>query len=95
VLDRLIAESHGNPLALVELPQGFHTGGTGRGVRLLNSATLPRRIEGGYQRQIAGLSPPARQVLLVAAAEPTGDPVLVWRAVERSASGRTWTSRRR
>jgi DNA-binding CsgD family transcriptional regulator len=87
VLDRLIAESHGNPLALVELPQGFTPAELAGGFGLLNSATLPRRIEGGYQRQIAGLSPPARQVLLVAAAEPTGDPVLVWRAVDRLGIG--------
>jgi DNA-binding CsgD family transcriptional regulator/tetratricopeptide (TPR) repeat protein len=83
VLDRLIAESHGNPLALVELPRGFTPAELAGGFGLFDSEALPRRIEESYRRQIAGLSPEARQVLLVAAAEPTGDPVLVWRAVDR------------
>ncbi|MET7752792.1 AAA family ATPase [Micromonospora sp. NPDC005367] len=83
VLDRLIAESHGNPLALLELPRGFTPAELAGGFGLLSAATLPRRIEESYRRQMAALSPSARQVLLVAAAEPTGDPVLVWRAVDR------------
>ena len=83
VLDRLIAESYGNPLALLELPRGFTPAELAGGFGLLSAATLPRRIEESYRRQLSGLSPSARQVLLVAAAEPTGDPVLVWRAVDR------------
>ncbi|NMO55523.1 helix-turn-helix transcriptional regulator [Actinoplanes sp. TBRC 11911] len=83
VLDRLIAESHGNPLALVELPRGFTPAELAGGFGLYDAEALPRRIEESYRRQIAGLAPQARQVLLVAAAEPTGDPVLVWRAVDR------------
>jgi DNA-binding NarL/FixJ family response regulator len=82
VLDRLIAESHGNPLALLELPRGFTPAELAGGFGLYE-ATLPTRIEESYRRQIAGLSEDARRVLLVAAAEPTGDPVLVWRAVDR------------
>ncbi|MFC7279297.1 AAA family ATPase [Paractinoplanes rhizophilus] len=82
VLDRVVAESHGNPLALLELPRGFTraelAGGFG-----LSPVVLPGRIEESFRRQIATLSPMTRQVLLVAAAEPVGDPVLVWRAVDR------------
>ncbi|HEY7047907.1 MAG TPA: AAA family ATPase [Jatrophihabitantaceae bacterium] len=82
VLARIVAESQGNPLALLELPRGFTpmelAGGFG-----LNSAELPRRIEESFRRQIATLSSATRRVLLVAAAEPVGDPVLVLRAVDR------------
>ena len=85
VLERIIAESRGNPLALQELPRGFtplELAGFG-----FSSTPLPQRIEESFQRQIATLSPPTRRVLLVAAAEPAGDPVLVLRAVERLGIG--------
>jgi DNA-binding CsgD family transcriptional regulator len=85
VLDRIIAESR-NPLALLELPRGFTpmelAGGFG-----LGSIALPRRIEESFRRQIATLPATRRHVLLVAAAEPVGDPVLVLRAVDRLGIG--------
>ena len=87
VLDRIIAESQGNPLALLELPRGFTPAELAGGFGLLSSAALPRRIEESFRRQIATLSPTTRQVLLVAAAEPVGDPVLVWRAVDQLGIG--------
>jgi hypothetical protein len=86
VLERIIAETQGNPLALLELPRGFTpmepAGGFG-----LSSTPLPRRIEESFRRQIATLPHSTRQVLLVAAAEPVGDPVLVLRAVDRLGVG--------
>ncbi len=82
VLKRIIAESHGNPLALLELPRGFTpmelAGGLG-----LSRIALPHRIEESFRRQIATLPPATRELLLVAAAEPVGDPVLVLRAADR------------
>lgn len=87
VLDRIIAESDGNPLALLELPRGFTPAELAGGFGLLRSATLPRRIEESFRRRIADLSDAARQVLLIAAAEPVGDPVLVWRAADRLGVG--------
>lgn len=83
VLDRIVAESQGNPLALLELPRGFTPAELAGGFGLLSSVALPRRIEESFRRQIATLSPDTPQVLLVATAEPVGDPVLVWRAAER------------
>ena len=83
VLDRIVAECQGNPLALLELPRGFTPAELAGGFGLLGTTALPRRIEESFRRQIAALSPTMRQVLLVAAAEPVGDPVLVWRAVDR------------
>lgn len=86
VLERIVAESHGNPLALLELPRGFTpmelAGGFG-----LGGVAVPHRIEESFRRQIATLSPATRRVLLVAAAEPVGDPVTVWRAVDRLGTG--------
>jgi tetratricopeptide (TPR) repeat protein len=86
VLERVIAESQGNPLALLELPRGFTpmelAGGFG-----LSTIALPRRIEQSFRRQIATLPTATRQVLLVAAAEPVGDPALVWRAVDQLGIG--------
>ncbi|MBO0850213.1 MAG: AAA family ATPase, partial [Pseudonocardia sp.] len=84
VLDRILAEAGGNPLALLELPRGFAptelAGGFGL---LLGGSRLPGWIEESFQRQVAPLPAGTRQLLLVAAAEPVGDPVLVFRAAER------------
>jgi DNA-binding CsgD family transcriptional regulator len=82
VAERIVAETRGNPLALLELPRELSpaqlAGGFG-----LPAATLPAGIEEGYARRLARLPQDARLLLLVAAAEPTGDPGLVWRAAER------------
>jgi DNA-binding CsgD family transcriptional regulator len=84
VLERIVAETRGNPLALLELTRGLSAtqlaGGFG-----LAPATVPltARIEQGYTRRLARLPHDARRLLLVAAADPVGDPALVWRAAER------------
>ncbi|OLT05715.1 hypothetical protein BJF90_01615 [Pseudonocardia sp. CNS-004] len=83
VLERVTAESQGNPLALLELPRGFTPAELAGGFGLFESVSVPRRIEESFHRQIEALSPVTRKVLLVAAAEPVGDPVLLWRAVDR------------
>jgi DNA-binding CsgD family transcriptional regulator len=85
MLERVTAESQGNPLALLELPRGFTPSELAGGFGLVGSVSVPRRIEESFHRQIEALSPATRQVLLVAAAEPVGDPVLLWRAVDRLA----------
>jgi DNA-binding CsgD family transcriptional regulator len=86
VLDRIVAETRGNPLALLELPNGLTSAGVAAGVAigfgLPSERTLPRRIEESYQRQLAPLPDATRRLLLLASADPTGDPVLVWRAAE-------------
>ncbi|NMO50126.1 helix-turn-helix transcriptional regulator [Actinoplanes sp. TBRC 11911] len=83
VFDRIIAECHGNPLALTELPRGFSSGELAGGFGFLSPEAVPRRIEESFRRQISALPPIARTMLLVAAVEPLGDPVLVWRALDR------------
>jgi DNA-binding CsgD family transcriptional regulator len=79
VRDRIVAESHGNPLALLELPR------TAGGFELLESGetSLPRRIEESFLTRAGTLPEQTRLLLLIAAAEPIGDPVLLWRAAER------------
>lgn len=81
VLERVLAETRGNPLAVLELPRVFTPMELASGFGL-SEGRLPQWIEQCYQRQIAPLPAETRQLLLVAAAEPLGDAVLVWRAAE-------------
>ena len=80
VLERIIAETRGNPLALLELPRGLSPTQLAGGFGLPTTATVSAGIEDGYTRRLARLPPDARRLLLVAAADPVGDPALVWRA---------------
>jgi AAA ATPase domain len=77
VLERIQAEARGNPLALLELPRGFRAADLAGGFALPVSVPLAGRIEASFRRRIATLPSPSRRLLLVAAAEPTGDPVLL------------------
>ncbi len=80
VRERLVAETRGNPLALLELPRGATPGELAGGFGLLDVPGLSGRIEDSFQRRFARLPAETQRLLLVAAAEPVGDPVLVWRA---------------
>jgi DNA-binding CsgD family transcriptional regulator len=80
VLDRIVAETNGNPLALLELPRGLSPAQLAGGFGLPVSVPLAGRIEESFRRRLAGIPSPSRRLLLVAAADPTGDAVLVWRA---------------
>jgi DNA-binding CsgD family transcriptional regulator len=82
VLEQIVSETHGNPLALLELPRGLSPARLGGGFGLPVSVPLSGRIEESFRRRFRRLPLPSRRLLLVAAAEPTGDPVLVWRAAE-------------
>jgi DNA-binding CsgD family transcriptional regulator len=87
VCDRIIAETRGNPLALLELPRGLTATQLAGGFGLLEAHTLPRRIEESFVSRLQALPDDARLLLLVAAAEPVGDPLLLWRAAERLGIG--------
>ena len=82
VLDRIVAETRGNPLALLELPRGLTptqlAGGFG-----LPPVPLSASIEESFMRRLATLPHDARRLLLVAAADPVGDPALLWGAAQR------------
>jgi DNA-binding CsgD family transcriptional regulator len=80
VRDRVVAETRGNPLALLELPRGIAPAELAGGFGMLSSMPLSGRIEESFQRREAPLPPATRLLLLLAAAEPVGDPALLWRA---------------
>ncbi|WP_328675243.1 helix-turn-helix transcriptional regulator [Streptomyces sp. NBC_00343] len=83
IRDRLVAETKGNPLALLELPRGLTITQLAGGFGLLNGDTLPGRIEQSFLSRIEALPDETRLLLLIAAAEPVGDPALVWSAAGR------------
>jgi AAA ATPase domain len=83
VSERIVAETRGNPLALLELPRGLTPPQLAGGFGLPDALPLSGRIEDSFQRRFAGLPSDTQRLLLVAAAEPVGDPVLVWRAAGR------------
>jgi len=83
VRDRIVAETNGKPLALLELPRGLGPAQLAGGFGLVGVQAVPARIEQDFRRRIEALPAETRSLLLVAAAEPAGDPVLVWRAAGR------------
>jgi DNA-binding CsgD family transcriptional regulator/tetratricopeptide (TPR) repeat protein len=83
VRDLIVAETGGNPLALLELPRGLTPAELAGGFGLPGAVPLPRRIEESFRRQLEALPAQTRLLLLVAAAEPSADPVLVRRAAGR------------
>ncbi|HEX4671935.1 MAG TPA: AAA family ATPase [Solirubrobacteraceae bacterium] len=87
VRERLVAETRGNPLALLELPLGLTPAELAGGFGLLDAPGLSGRIEDSFRRRLTGLPAETQRLLLVAAAEPVGDPVLVWRAAGRLGIG--------
>src|ERR1700757_1486458 len=83
VRDRIVAETQGNPLALLELPRGLSPAQLAGEFGLMGVQAIPGRIEESFRNRLGALPADTRLLLLVAAAEPAGDPVLVWRAAER------------
>jgi DNA-binding CsgD family transcriptional regulator len=88
VRDRIVAETRGNPLGLLELPremsQAELAGGFG-----VQTGSVPGRIESSYGRRVTALPEPTRRLMLLAAADPTGDATLLWRAAQRLGVART------
>ncbi|MBV9416634.1 MAG: AAA family ATPase [Solirubrobacterales bacterium] len=83
VRDRIVAETRGNPLALLELPRGLTARQLAGGFGLATAQGLVGRVEESFVRRVGTLSDDARRLLLVAAAEPVGDPLLLLSASER------------
>jgi DNA-binding CsgD family transcriptional regulator len=80
VADRIVAETRGNPLALLELPARMTAAELAGGFELPAAGELPLQIEDHYLRRIRELPEATQQLMLVAAAEPLGDPALLLRA---------------
>jgi hypothetical protein len=83
VRDRVIAETRGNPLALLELPRGLTPTELAGGFGVPGAEGLSRRIRESFVRRLETLADDARRLVLLAAAEPVGDPLLLWRAADR------------
>jgi DNA-binding CsgD family transcriptional regulator len=80
VRDQIIAESHGNPLALLELARTWKAADLAGGFGLPDSRPLASKIEQSYARRLLALPAESRLLALAAAAEPLGDPLLLHRA---------------
>jgi DNA-binding CsgD family transcriptional regulator len=83
VRDRIIAETEGNPLALIELSQSMSRSERAGGFAPPVGSDLPSQLEARYQRSISALPAATQRLMLVAAAEPLGDAGLLWRAADR------------
>ena len=83
VRDLIIAETRGNPLALLELPRGLTPAELAGGFGLPGAAPLTGRIEDSFARQLDALPEQTRRLVQLAAADPSGDRALVWRAAGR------------
>jgi DNA-binding CsgD family transcriptional regulator len=80
VRDRIIAETRGNPLALLELPRAHSPNAFAGGFAISDHGPLQGRIEAGFRLRVEELPEDTQQLLLLGSAEPLGDPDLLWRA---------------
>jgi len=83
VREQILAETHGNPLALVELARDLTPAELAGGFGLPGSVSLSGRIEESFGRRVAALPAQSHRLVLLAAADPVGDPLLIWRAAGR------------
>jgi DNA-binding CsgD family transcriptional regulator len=82
VRDRIVAETGGNPLALLDLPRNRSAAELAGGFELPGAMDLPRHLEDHYLQRAGELPEASQRLLLLAAAEPIGDATLVWRAAD-------------
>ncbi|HEX6696870.1 MAG TPA: AAA family ATPase [Solirubrobacteraceae bacterium] len=87
VRDRIVADTGGNPLALMELPRSMTAAELAGGFQLPSLVDVPGHIEDHYLRRVEALPEATQRLLLVAAADPAGDPTHVWRAAQRLGIG--------
>jgi hypothetical protein len=85
VRDQIVSETHGNPLALLELPREVTPAELAGGFGLPGAMPLPGRIEESFRQRLDALAPETRRLLQLAAADPVGEPSLVWRATSSTA----------
>lgn len=83
VRDQIIAETRGNPLALLELPRSLAGRELAGGFGLPGAPRLSAAMEQSFRRGVEALPDQSRRLLVLAAAEPLGDPGLLWRAAAR------------
>jgi hypothetical protein len=83
VRDRIVAETRGNPLAILELPRGLTAAELAGGFGRPDAQPLAGQIERSFARRVEALPPETQRLLLTAAAEPVGDVLLLSRATKR------------
>ena len=88
VRERIVAETRGNPLGLLELATGMSEAELAGGFAGQPEASLPSRLQDHYLQRVRALPAPARRLMLLAAADPTGDATLLWRAAPAFDLGR-------
>jgi DNA-binding CsgD family transcriptional regulator len=81
VLDQLVAECAGNPLALLELPRAWESSDLAGGFAVPDAAPVSTRIEDSFVRRLQTLPISTRQLVLTAAADPSGDLGVLWQAL--------------
>jgi DNA-binding CsgD family transcriptional regulator len=84
---RIIAETAGNPLALIELSQAMSAAERAGGFAPPAASDVPSQLREQYLRRVAGLPEATQRLMLLAAADPLGDVTLLWRAAERLCTG--------
>ena len=77
---RILEEAHGHPLALLELYRGRSAADLAGGFALPDARDLPGRIEYQYAARLGELPDEVQRLILLAAADPVGDPALILRA---------------
>ncbi|MEU9833395.1 AAA family ATPase [Streptosporangium sp. NPDC048047] len=82
VRDRIVVETQGNPLALLELPRGLAPAELAGGFGRPDARPLASQIEQGFLGRVRSLPAETQRLLLIAAAEPVGDVTLLTRAAE-------------
>jgi hypothetical protein len=92
VRDRIIAEARGNPLALLELPLSASPAELAGGFEMTDAVDVPRRIEDSFRLRSSSLPNETQLLLLVAAADPTGDVTLLWSAAAHLGIDPDWAS---
>jgi DNA-binding CsgD family transcriptional regulator len=88
VCDRIVAETRGNPLGLLELARGLSDAELAGGFAGPPTASLPSRLQDHYLQRVRALPEPTQRLMLLAAADPTGDAALLWRAAPALGLGR-------
>jgi DNA-binding CsgD family transcriptional regulator len=82
VSERIVTETRGNPLALLELPRGLTPAQLAVGFRVPGAQPLSGRIERSFRRRIEELPAASQRLLLIASADELGEPGQVWQAAE-------------
>lgn len=83
VRENILAEADGNPLALLELRRAIAPAALAGGYGLTAATSVASRIEREFHQRLDELPPATRTLLLIAAAEPTGEPAWLWAAAAR------------